>query len=454
MRLRRYQRVSYGAAEFGLAGAELMLQLYLLEFYITVVGLSPALAGIALALAVLWDAVSDPIMGSICDHTQSRFGRFLPYMAGGGVLFVFGFVALFQPPVGMDASAAFFYLLGNYLIVNTAMTLIGVPHMAMAAAITRNPQEHTSLFGWRLIFGTFGLFAGILAPLAYMSTLGPPAPGQEMLGTSRSGGAILLTVVFALFLFGTLAAMFPLQSRRLEAPPTMPNFQRKSGSASIRSFWKESRSLFTNRWFVPLFLAFLFVAAARAMNATLALPYYKVSLALEESVVQTQILSVFTLFIVLSVAIWQWLARRYGKKWPAFGGMLVLGLLTSVSYPLFPAGQVLGPIVVAVIGGVAVGAIILFESLVAEIARLGSASTGDNREGLAFGYWRMGQKIMRSLGLALTGLLLWWIGYEEGLTQQSEQTARRLAWVFGPGVGSLFIAAALVFSRMPAVPKD
>lgn len=467
MKLRRYQRVSYGAAEFGLAGAELMLQLYLLEFYISVVGLSPALAGVALALAVLWDAISDPMMGAICDHTRTRFGRFIPYMAGGGVLFVFGFVALFHPPVGIGAAGAFFYLLGNYLIVNTAMTLIGVPHMAMAAEVTRNPEEHTALFGWRLIFGTFGLFAGILAPLVYGATLFSQSSDQGFPASNRGGGAILLAIMFTLFLVVTLVAMAPLQLRGQKSGPrqAQARFVKASGpsagsgalgkgSGAFGTFWRESRHLFANRWFVPLFLSFLFVAAARAMNATLALPYYKVSLALEESVVQTHILSVFTLFIVLSVAFWQWLARRFGKKWPAFAGMLVLGTLTSVAYPLFPVGQIWGPVIVAMLGGVAVGAIILFESLVAGVARLGSSNADNEGEGLAFGYWRMGQKIMRSLGLALTGVLLWWIGYEEGLTQQSEQTARRLAWVFGPGVGSLFIMAALVFSRMPAIPKD
>ncbi|MFO7725216.1 MAG: MFS transporter, partial [Oceanipulchritudo sp.] len=60
MALSRGMKAGYGSAEFGLAGGELLLQLYLLEYYIRRVGLSPLLAGVALAVAILWDAVTDP----------------------------------------------------------------------------------------------------------------------------------------------------------------------------------------------------------------------------------------------------------------------------------------------------------------------------------------------------------------------------------------------------------
>jgi GPH family glycoside/pentoside/hexuronide:cation symporter len=187
----------------------------------------------------------------------------------------------------------------------------------------------------------------------------------------------------------------------------------------------------------------------RSMNATLALPYYKDSLNLSESTIQGPILSVFTLVIVLSVPAWVWLGRRYGKKKPAFIGMFVLGVMSMIAYPLFPEGSITGPVVAAIIGGFAVGAIILVESLVTDIADEDFVRNGEDREGIYFGFWRMGQKIARSITLGLTGVMLSLIGYEESLAQQSEETDRALAWLFGLGVGSLFLVASLIFIRTP-----
>lgn len=64
-RLALRTRTGYGAVEFGMSAAEVMLIFYLLEFYTKVVGLRAELAGFALSLAVLWDAIADPIMGGI-----------------------------------------------------------------------------------------------------------------------------------------------------------------------------------------------------------------------------------------------------------------------------------------------------------------------------------------------------------------------------------------------------
>jgi len=439
MKLRKRTKAGYGAAELGLAGGELLLQLYLLEFYIRGAGLSPFLAGIALALATLWDAVTDPLMGGIVDRTSTRLGRFIPYLLGGGVLFGVTLVALFNPPSTDSQSFLFLYLLFTYMLVNTGLTVIGVPHIAMGGALSSDTHERTELYGWRLVFGTVGLFAGILSPLVAVHTVGidvETATGlleSRGLGSLIMGGMIILTAVL------TVSATWK-RSRNLPLP---------TQSFRWRDFVENLGSVLTNPAFIPFFSAFLLIAMGRTMNATLALPYYKNTLDLPESAVQGPILSVFTLVIVLSVPVWVWLGRRYGKKTPAFAGMLTLGLMTVVAYPLFPPGSLVGPVIAAVIGGFAVGAIILVESLVTDIADEDFVRTREDREGMYFGFWRMGQKVARSVTLGLTGFLLSAIGYEESAARQTPETERALAWVFGVGVGGLFIAASLVFLKNP-----
>ena len=95
------------------------------------------------------------------------------------------------------------------------------------------------------------------------------------------------------------------------------------------------------------------------------------------------------------------------------------------------------------------GAIILFESMVTDAADADRLESGEERSGLYFGYWRMGQKLARSVGLGLTGWITWLIGFEAQAAEQPAQVARSLAYVFGPGVGVFFVAAALIFARSP-----
>lgn len=439
MPLKRGIRAGYGAAELGLAGGELLLQLYLLEFYVRGVGLSPLLAGIALGLAIFWDAVTDPLMGGLLDRTRTRWGRFVPYLAAGGLLFALGLAAVFNPPSGLGQASLFAYLLFTYIIVNTGLTIIGIPHIALGGVLTPDTHERTELYGWRLVFGTLGLFAGILSPLLAAEWLGLPVDTREGLVRSRAFGSMLMGAVVVVTAALTIAVVWR-RSRALPAP---------SGTFRWQDLWSNLGAVLRNPVFRPFFLAFILAAMGRTLNATLALPYYKDSLALSESRVQGPILSVFTLVIIVSVPAWTWLGRRFGKKMPAFFGMAFLGLMTLVAYPLFPPGGLAGPVAAAVLGGFAVGAIILLESLLTDIADEDYVRNGEEREGLYFGFWRMGQKVARSITLGLTGLMLSSIGYDETLAVQTEETRRSLAWLFGGGVGAFFLLASFTFLFTP-----
>jgi GPH family glycoside/pentoside/hexuronide:cation symporter len=439
MALPKRIKAGYGVAELGLAGGELLLQLYLLEFYIRSAGLSPALAGSALAIAILWDAVTDPLMGGIVDRTRTAFGRFAPYFMTGGIIFGLGIMALFNPPDMSAQLPLFLYLLFSYIIVNTGLTIIGVPHIAMGGVLSPDTHERTELYGWRLVFGTFGLFAGILSPLVAAAWMGGDVATLSGLGASRGLGALLMGGLVIITAGITVAATWK-RSLALPSP---------EGSFHWKDFSHNLKRVLVNPVFLPFMLAFIITAMGRTMNSTLALPYYKDSLKLPEAAIQGPILSVFTLCIVLSVPLWVWAGRRFGKKLPAFAGLFTLGVMTMVAYPLFPPGSVAGPVLAAIIGGFAVGAIILVESLLTDIADEDFIRNEEDREGIYFGFWRMGQKVARSITLALAGSLLGVIGYEEGLAVQTEATGRNLAYLFGFGVGGLFILASIVFLFTP-----
>jgi GPH family glycoside/pentoside/hexuronide:cation symporter len=412
--------------------------LYLFEYYTRVVGVRPVLVGLAAGLAIAWDAVSDPLMGVICDRTRSRLGRFLPYLLAGGVALPLSLIVLFNPP-SLDAELwQFPYLLSAYLFLNTALTIIGVPHLALGSALASESSVRNELYGWRLVFGTFGLLLGVAGPLICARWLGLAADSDAGLGQSRAAASWLLGGVSLLFTGITVAVAW----NRSRAITHTPAFTWSSLRSSLGAMAR-------NRYFRPLFLSFFLLSLGRAINGILALPYYKYSLQLPEAQVQQAVLGLFALCIVGSVILWYGLSKRFGKKRPGLVGMLTLGVMTCVAYPSFPEGGLVGPMIAAVVGGIAVGSIMLFESMVTDVADADWLESGETREGLYFGFWRMGQKLSSSVGVFLISLVLEAIGYTEGVAEQTESVERGLAWLYGPGVGVFFLLGALIFMRSP-----
>ncbi|HNT89278.1 MAG TPA: MFS transporter, partial [Candidatus Hydrogenedentes bacterium] len=179
-RLSLRTKTGYGAVELGMSAAEVMLLFYLLEFYTKVIGLRAELAGFALALAMIWDAITDPVMGGVSDRTRSRMGKRRPYIILGSVLLAFGIVFIFSRPDIETQAGKFFYLLGAYMLVNTSMTIVAVPHAALAGEVSFDRNERTELFGWRLLFRTFGFMVAVLLPGLLVIYF------EERLGVSRT----------------------------------------------------------------------------------------------------------------------------------------------------------------------------------------------------------------------------------------------------------------------------
>lgn len=439
-------KAGYGTAEMGMAAAEVMVQLYLLEFYTRAVGLRAELAGFALALAMLWDAFTDVTMGIISDHTRTKWGRRRPYLLAGAVVLSGAYILLFTPPDLDTQLGKFLFLFGAYIFVNTSYTLINVPHAALAAEMSFDRNERTEIFGWRMLFRNFGFVLGTLLP-GYMLTYYEELRVREVMESARSvaSGGVSIAIVATTLVTLWSVRRIDTQARMMQLPPGNHN-----ALAHVRTYFREIQFVARSKVFAPLLLAFFFAQIGRTINASLALYYYKIHLRLSETQIVSQILLVFIVVLSLSIAIWVWISRKWGKKWPAFLGAMFLGVSTIVIYPLLPRGHVLPPILFSsVLGGFAVGSIVLFESLVADVVDYDELRTGDQREGLYFGAWTMVTKISRAIGLALTGILLNAIGFQETAVMQPAGTGWRIALLYGPVVGAFFIVAALVFLVMP-----
>lgn len=426
-------KFGYGITEMGIFSVEILLRLHLLKFYTDVVGLKPELAGFASAIAVIWDAITDPYMGTYSDRAKFSSGKRRPFILFGGILLAISVIFLYNPPILSTDLGKFIYLMLTYIGLNTCMTIVSVPYSAFAGEITENRYERTKLFGYRLFFGNIGLLVGTILPGMLLKVyIESDNKDLNAYSTTSLIVAIIILIVVSVTFFST--KKYDSKSEIFE-------------SFKAKEFITSFISVLGNPIFLPLFLAYLVSYIGVTINSTIALYYYEYRLNLGESDTNI-ILGVFIIVWSLSLAFWILLSKKYGKKYPAFFGVIILGILTCITYPFFPKNQLLFPLVMSIIGGVLVGSIVLFDALVADIVDYDELKTGLHREGLYFGFWKMGIKFSRAFSLLLAGSLLSWIGFTPNI-EQPKIVSDRIAWIFGPGVGSFFIIGSLIALTMP-----
>ena len=142
-----------------------------------VLGLRPGLAGAAVALGLLFDAITDPIAGNLSDRfASSRYGR-AAWIAGGSVVMAIGFVAAFAAPEARPEGTAFPWLLSSYMVLNVGTTMIAVPHAALVNELTTDRHERSALMGWRVALANLGALIAVTLPVTLAGELSGQAQG-------------------------------------------------------------------------------------------------------------------------------------------------------------------------------------------------------------------------------------------------------------------------------------
>ena len=351
-------RIGYSIAETGINAVETLLRLYLLIFYTDAVGLAPGWAGLAVALGLCWDAVTDPLMGYLSDRWYSCLGGRRPFLLLGGLLLGISVYILFSPPSLETTATKFAYLLAGFLFLNTAMTILSVPHMAIAAEITVEPDERSTLFAIRFACGNIGAIFGAGLPGFFASGEGLQ-PIEQRLAMNE------MSIWLALIVWGTAGwAWAAIAKQPMHRAATHIELRQ-----SLVQIWR-------NPAFRPLLLAYIVATFGVAINGALALYYYRYRLLLEEQAVQL-ILVVFMLILTLSLVGWVLLSRKLGKLRPLLLGVSLLGFFSCVTYPFFPPGNFWVPLLVGgVLLGSCVGSVVLLDSLLTDVIDYDQVRTG------------------------------------------------------------------------------
>ena len=162
--VRTLTKINYGVGAISVQMQEFAFNAILFFYYVNVVGLSGTLAGLATFFSLIFDAISDPLIGSISDRWQSKLGRRHPFMFAGALPLAIGFYVLFVPPAGASQTVNFIWLLVFSILVKIGITLFSVPHLAFGSELSSDFIERSKVMAYNTFFvGVGGVTAGILA---------------------------------------------------------------------------------------------------------------------------------------------------------------------------------------------------------------------------------------------------------------------------------------------------
>ncbi len=446
-RLSLSTRLAFGAGDLGPAIATIIASFFQLFFLTTVAGLSPGLAGTILLIVKIWDAVNDPFIGWMTDHTNTRWGRRRPWLLFGAVPFgLFFFLQWIVPP--FDDTGKFIYYLVIALLFDTAFTIVNVPYAALTPELTRDYDERTALNSYRFAFSIGGsIFGGILHQVIVGMFPNDPQTGYLV------SGAVVGVLVALPFLW-----CFAGTRERYEPEP----------GAEELGLIEQIRYVFSNRPFLFVVGIYLFSwLAVQVTSAVLtfyiifwlgSVPQFPTS-ALGLSFSQASDIIPLMLFAVQGSAlvflfIWSAVSRRIGKKAVYMIGSAIWIAVQSFLFFLQPE-QIGLALILGVVAGAGIATAYLIPwSMMPDVIELDELETGQRREGMFYGFMVLLQKLGLALGLFLVGQALELSGFNQDLAagQQPEAALTAIRLMIGP-VPTIILICGMILTAFYPITK-
>lgn len=425
-RLSNGQRVGLGSGDFALNLYWQTTSLFLLFYYTDVLGLPTAVAGLIYMVALVWDAVLDPVAGLLVERTRSTYGRYRGYLLFGAVPLALSFIVLFVGP-SYPASGSIAIAAITHVLFRTVYTFIAVPYTSLYARVTKDSDERALLTGFRIFFaaGALILVATTGIPLAtQLGGLGGPKLGWIFIAIGYS-----LVATALLWAAAASARKLDLAEDTGDAPANVSQTLR-----AIRSNW-------------PLFVvlgAIIVTSFCFTMFSKNLLYYFKyVRGSASEGSFGLAFLAVVT---AVSVPLWTYLARKIGKKstWLLGIAPLCLGLVgwfitdPTATLPLY--------IALALIAAGNGAAVVCFWAMVPDTVEFAQWRSGIRSESFVFGLVTFAQKAALGIAAGALGLVLQRIGYVANVEQSAETLADlKLLMVGTPLAGAVVTAILLSF---------
>jgi GPH family glycoside/pentoside/hexuronide:cation symporter len=421
----RKTKIGFGAGEFSSSIFFTLTSFWLMNFLTDEVRLSAALAGTALLVGKIWDAIIDPPIGFFSDHTRSRWGRRRPYILFFTIPFGIAFVLMFRNP-GIQAQAGkFIWALLTYIFFCTAYSLTNIPYNSLLPEISQDYNERTSIAGYKQAFAVVGTILGAGAALPIMA-----------LFTSRTAGYIGMSAIFGVLATLSLTfTFFSVREPKIVAQPKGENLL------------KSLKDVFTNRPFLFLLTSWFTNSTAVAVMEAMLIYYYKYIFKNEGAVTLAMIVLLVT--TIATIPFWVWLAKRVSKKMTYIIGM-TLTLLAVIVFA-FAADKLglTGALGIMLVAGFGFSShYVLPWSMAPDTIEFGYARSRVRREGVYYSIWTFFTAVGGAVAGFLVGQTLGFFGYVPDAVQ-SASSILGIRILIGPVAAVLILAGNLALAFYP-----
>lgn len=409
VRLPVRKKIGFGIADIGGNLFFTAMGFWTLTYLTDTVYLAPALAGIAIMVAKIWDAVTDPIVGFLSDNTRSRFGRRRPYLLFGALPFGLSLWLFFTKPSVTGQTALFWWALLMLCLVNTTMTLVNIPYSALTPELTSDYNEQTSLNAYRFLCAGIGTIMGavIVVPIVNMFP-------SKALGFSVAGAAIGGIIIIA-----TLITFFSV--RESAAPP-------KNGKKKTGAFFSAYRSVFKNSAYTVLLA--VFVLHITALNFLQGMVVYYLKYIYQAESFSSTIMGLLLITAIISIPVAAKCSNVLGKNVSYRIGLAVLCISTMVIFFIGHRIGLIGLALLFVCAGVGVGFAFATPWAMLPDAIAWQPDTVHN-EGCYYGVWTFASKLGQAVSTGVSGLILSAAGYRADILQSSD-TIFAIRLIAGP----------------------
>lgn len=434
----------FGAAAFGIKNNG--FDYFLLLFYGTVIGLEPGLVGLAILIALVVDAFSDPLVGYWSDNLRSRWGRRHPFMYAAALPVALSYFLLWNPP-DLSQMGLFLYLTVLAVLIRTFITFYETPSSALLPELSRDYEERTSLQSYRLFFGWTG--GNVMALLMFGVLLTGPLGLRDREGF-ETYGIIASALIFAAIMVSALGTHHRIPTLTKPEPP--------AEKFSMSRLFSEMFETLSESSFIALFISTIIFSVALGLNTSLAFLMLNYFWGFSEFQI-----FIWTTTVFLSAAISFFVAPRAVRRWGKKRATIILGLLAFTIQPMPVLLRLAGlmpengdPMLFPILLGVNIVDLALIiavqtvaYSMIADLVESNEVKTGRRNEGVYYAAMTFTRKTTQGLGVLSAGIILSAIAFPEG-ADPSDVPADTLWWLgaaYAPSLLILWMTALYCLSR-------
>lgn len=423
---------------------------FVLIYYSQVLGVPAQWVGLALFLAMLCDAITDPLVGYWSDNLHSRWGRRHPFMYAAALPIAFSYYFLWSPPSSLSDGELFIWLTLFAIFIRTLITLYEVPSSAMSAEMTDDYDERTSILSLRQSFAWIG--GTVVASIGLAVFLVPTESIARgiMNVDGYHGFAIMAScVIFTTMMIGALGT-HSLIPHLHKAPPKSP--------MSIKRTFSEIFETLSDRDFIAIFLTTLIGATATGVSA--GLNYYINNFYWEFTTEQVSLLQISVIIsAIFAIIVAPFFSKKMGKKRAA----IILGMVAFTTAPMPVALRLLDimpvngdPILFPIIFALAIidltliiAYLSLMQSMVADVVEASQLRTKRRSEGVLFAANTFARKFSQGSGVMIAAILLAIIDFPREVSPGDVPADKifNLGLIYAPIVFILWMSMMLMLTR-------